>query len=96
VSRVKAVFHIASSENSKSDSSEDLTDPQEDLREDSPSEENSEDSEKDSKGDSKDNINENDKNYIMNKIPVPKNRFGGVQKGVFPTVLPGSPRSPAT
>ncbi len=31
--------------------------------------------------DSRDNIiNENDKNYIMNKIPVPKNRFGGVQK----------------
>ena len=34
--------------------------------------------------DSKDNIiNENDKNYIMNKIPVPKNRFGGVQKEVY-------------
>jgi hypothetical protein len=42
-----------------------------------------EDSEKDSKGDSKDNINENDKNYIMNKIPVPKNRFGGVQKELY-------------
>ena len=34
--------------------------------------------------DSRDNIiNENDKNYIMNKIPVPKNRFGGVQKELY-------------
>ncbi|NCA29054.1 MAG: hypothetical protein EBS92_07295, partial [Proteobacteria bacterium] len=27
--------------------------------------------------------NENDKNYIMNKIPVPKNRFGGIQKELY-------------
>ena len=26
---------------------------------------------------------ENDKNYIMNKIPVPKNRFGGIQKELY-------------
>jgi len=30
-----------------------------------------------------DGSNENDKNYIMNKIPVPKNRFGGIQKELY-------------
>jgi hypothetical protein len=34
-------------------------------------------------GTSGDGSNENDKNYIMNKIPVPKNRFGGIQKELY-------------
>jgi len=34
-------------------------------------------------GTSRDGSNENDKNYIMNKIPVPKNRFGGIQKELY-------------
>ncbi len=34
-------------------------------------------------GTPEDGSNENDKNYIMNKIPVPKNRFGGIQKELY-------------
>ena len=38
-----------------------------------------------SNDESNDNSNDesDDKNYIMNKIPVPKNRFGGIQKELY-------------